>query len=226
MIYNKKLNKMKKIFTSALLIAGLALNKANAQQGFSLSVKATPQFSFLQNKDDQNNNSYSSKVTFNASFGLGADYGFNNHFGVGIDALYSLQGQRYILNNVEYNQKVNYLKVPVYFTYNSDASKLISFIGKIGPQVSFVTDANLSDKNGNKIQSNTKDRYQTATFGGVAVAGVQYKIASQFYLTTSARFDYDFTNAEDDTFSGYTAGRAKTYNSTIGLEVGLKYMIN
>jgi len=217
---------MKKIFISALLIAGLAVNRANAQQGFSLSVKAIPQFSFLQNKDDKDNNNYNTKATFNAGFGLGAEYGFDNHFGVGIDALYSLLGQRYTLNNIEYNQKVNYIKVPVYFTYNSDASKPISFIGKIGPQVSFLTDANLSNKNGDKIQTNNKDRYQTATFGGVAEAGAQYKIARQMFLTTLVRYDHDFTNAEDDKFSGYTPGRSKTYNSTIGLEVGLKYMIN
>jgi hypothetical protein len=217
---------MKKVFMFSLLIAGLAIYKANAQQGFSLSVKANPQFSFLQNKDDNNNSNYSTKATFNASFGLGGEYGFNNHFGVGIDALYSLQGQRYVLNNIEFNQKVNYIKVPVYFTYNSDASKPISFVGKIGPQVSFLTDAKLSNKNGDKIQVNDKDRYNTVTFGGVAEAGAQYKIARQMYLTTLVRFDYDFTNAEDDTFSGYTPGRAKTYNSTIGLEVGLKYMIN
>ena len=217
---------MKKIYVSALLLAGLVFNKGYAQQGFSVSVKGTPQFSFLHNKDDNNNPNYSTKATVDASFGLGGEYGFDNHLGVGIDVLYSLQGQRYKLDNIEYNQKVNYIKVPVYFTYNSDASKPISFIGKIGPQVSFITDANISDKNGNKIVSNTKDRYQTATFGGVVIAGAQYKIAKQTYLTTSARFDYDFTNAEDDKFSGYTAGRAKTYNSTIGLEIGLKYMIN
>jgi hypothetical protein len=217
---------MKKVFIFTLLIAGLSVYKANAQQGFSLSVKGNPQFSFLQNKDDNNNSNYSTKATFNAGFGLGGEYGFNKHYGVGIDVLYSLQGQRYILNNIEYNQKVNYIKVPVYFTYNSDASKPISFVGKIGPQVSFLTDANLSNKNGDKVQINNKDRYNTVTFGGVAEAGAQYKIASQLYLTTLVRFDYDFTNAEDDTFSGYTPGRAKTYNSTIGLEVGVKYMIN
>jgi hypothetical protein len=217
---------MKKIFIFTLLIAGLAIYKANAQQGFSLSIKGNPQFSFLQNKDDNNNSNYSTKATFNASFGLGAEYGFNNHFGVGIDALYSLQGQRYVLNNIEFSQKVNYIKVPVYFTYNSDASKPISFVGKIGPQVSFLTDAKLSNKNGDKTQISDRDRYNTVTFGGVAEAGAQYKIASQMYLTTLVRFDYDFTNAEDDTFSGYPVGRAKTYNSTIGLEVGLKYMIN
>jgi hypothetical protein len=217
---------MKKIYVSALLLAGLVFNKVNAQQGFSVSVKGTPQFSFLHNKDDDNSSHYSTKATVDASFGLGAEYGFDNHLGVGVDVLYSLQGQRYKLDNTEYNQKVNYIKVPVYFTYNSDASKTVSFIGKIGPQVSFITDANISDKNGNKLVSDTKDRYQAATFGGVVIAGAQYKIAKKTYLTTSARFDYDFTNAEDDTFSGYTAGRAKTYNSTIGLEIGLKYVID
>ena len=93
---------MKKVFLFTLLIAGLSIYKANAQQGFSLSVKGNPQFSFLQNKDDNNNSNYSTKATFNAAFGLGGEYGFNNHYGVGIDVLYSLQGQRYILNNIEY----------------------------------------------------------------------------------------------------------------------------
>lgn len=216
---------MKKILITALLIAGLSNIKVNAQQGFSVSVKATPQFSFLQNKDDRNNSSYNNKVTINPGFGIGADYGFHNHLGVGFDALFSFQGQRYTLNNIEYDQKVNYLKIPVYFTYNSGAAKPISFIGKIGPQVSFLSDANFADKDGNKIIADTKDRYKTATFGGAAVAGAQYKLGKQTFLSTALRFDYDFTNAEDDTYSGYTFGRAKTYNSTLGLEVGLEYII-
>jgi hypothetical protein len=88
-----------------------------------------------------------------------------------------------------------------------------------------VSDANFADKDGNKIIANTKDRYKTTTFGGAAVAGVQYKLSTEFLLSTALRFDYDFTNAEDHAYSGYTLGRAKTYNSTLGLEVGLKFMI-
>lgn len=217
---------MKKVLITALVIAALStINKVNAQQGFSVSVKAAPQFSFLQNKDDRNNNNYANKATVNASVGIGAGYGFNNHLGVGLDALLSFQGQRYILTNTEYSQRVNYVKIPVYFTYNSGASKPISFIGKIGPQVSFVSDANFVDKDGNKIIPDTKDRYKTTTFGGAAVAGIQYKLSKQTFLSTALRFDYDFTNAEDNTYSGYTLGRAKTYNSTVGLEVGLRYII-
>ena len=59
----------------------------------------------------------------------------------------------------------------------------------------------------------------------MASAGIQYKLQSNLYLTTAARFDHDFTNAEDDTYAGYPASRAKTYNSILGLEIGLKYML-
>ena len=86
---------MKKIFLAALGIAALVMNnRANAQQGFSLSVKTTPQFSFLQNSDDNDNSNLEKKATFNANFGIGAGYNFTNQLGVGLDVLYSLQGQR------------------------------------------------------------------------------------------------------------------------------------
>lgn len=217
---------MKKFFMYALIFGSLTtVNKATAQQGFSLSLKATPQFSFLNNKDDNDNSSYKRKATFNTNFGIGGGYNFTNKLGVGLDVLYSLQGQRYTLNNgnVEYNQKNEYVKIPLYFSYNTDASKAVSFIGKVGPQVSLITSSKLDDKDGNKIVGDTKDRYKSATFGGMALAGAQYKLDKNLYLTTAVRFDYDFTNAEDDKYSGYTAGRAKTYNMTAGLEVGLKY---
>jgi len=217
---------MKKFFIYALALAGsITITKAHAQQGFSVSVKATPQFSFLQNKDDNDNSIYSRKATFNTNFGVGAGYNFNKYLGVGVDALYSLQGQKYTLNSIEYNQKIDYVKVPVYFTYNTDASKIVSFIGKVGPQVSFLTNAKLTDNNNDKTIDDTKDRYKTTTFGGAAVAGAQIKLQPQVYLTTAVRFDYDFTNAEDKDYASYTPGRAKTYNTTAGLEVGLKYVI-
>ena len=218
---------MKKVLIYALIIGSVfTVNKATAQQEFSLSVKATPQFSFLENKDDNNNGNYSRKATFNANFGIGGAYNFTNQLGIGVDVLYSLQGQRYKLSNTntEYYQKNDYLKIPLYFSYNTNASKAVSFIGKIGPQVSIISSSKLDDKDGNKIIGDSKDRYKSATFGAMALAGMQYKLDKNLFLSTAVRYDYDFTNAEDDSYSGYTAGRAKTYNMTAGLEVGLKYV--
>jgi hypothetical protein len=54
--YQKKNKSMKRVFMVAIVFAAFTANKANAQKGFSVSVKATPQFSFLQNKDDRDKN--------------------------------------------------------------------------------------------------------------------------------------------------------------------------
>lgn len=54
---------MKKLVICLFIVAGLILiSKANAQKGFSAGVKVTPQFSFLENKDDNNNSNYESNV--------------------------------------------------------------------------------------------------------------------------------------------------------------------
>ena len=221
-----KVNKKNRsvIFISLSVMIMVAMTKnVNAQKGVSLSVKATPEFSFLLNKEDNNNNLYNSKATFNTNFGIGIGYNFNKNTGVAIDGLYSLQGQKYELSGKEFSQKVNYIKVPVYFTYNSDPAKLIAFSGKIGPQVSFLTTSKLTHDDGKDVVDDTNDRYEKTTFGGAAVAGIQIRLQRDLFLTTGVRFDMDFTNAEDKDYALYPAGRAKTYNMTSGLEVGFKY---
>jgi outer membrane protein W len=219
---NKKSRSVIFISLSVMIMMAMTTN-VNAQKGFNLSVKATPEFSFLLNKDDNDNDLYNSKVTFNTNFGLGAGYNFTKNIGVAIDGLYSLQGQKYELSGNEYNQKVNYIKVPVYFTYNSKPAKFILFSGKIGPQVSFLSTSKLTNNDGKDLVDDTNDRYEKSTFGGAAEAGIQLRMDRNLFLTAGVRFDADFTNAEDKEYASYPAGRAKTYNMTGGLEVGFKY---
>lgn len=217
---------MKKLFIYWIgLIALTHSEKANAQQGFSVSVKGIPQFSFMDNKDDNNNGAWSRKTTFNGSFGLGVAYNFTANLGVGVDGLYSFQGQRYKLDGTEYNQKNNYVKIPLYFSYNTDPNQFVSFIGKLGPQLSILADSKLDDKNGNTINSNTKSVYKNASLGGMLSAGAQFRLNRSLYLSAAWRFDYDFTNAEDKNYGEYVAGRASTHNITSGLEIGLRYLI-
>jgi hypothetical protein len=215
---------MKKYVFAALAMAALIMtNNGYAQQGFSINVKATPQFSFLQNGDDKDNSSLSKKATFNAAFGIGAGYNFTGKTGIGLDVLYSLQGQHYERSGVETNQKLNYIKIPVYFAYNTDAVKPVSFLAKVGPQLSLLTSAKVADGDGNEVVGDNKDAYESATFGGVVGAAMQFRLNKSLALTTTARFDYDFTNAENNSYRSYPAGRATTHNMTTGLEIGLKY---
>lgn len=215
---------MKKILMSVMTIALLTggASAVMAQQGFSVSVKATPQFSFLQNNDDNDNSAIKKKATFNTNFGVGAGYNFTDNIGVGLDVLYSLQGEKSEVLGREINQKLEYVKVPVYFSYNTDPSKTVSLFGKIGPQVSFLTNAKISGGEHTGSVEN-KDRFEKATFGAMANAGVQFKLSQNIFLQTGLQFDYDFTNAEDKDYIGYIPGRANTYNMTAGVQVGLKY---
>ena len=56
-VLNIKIEKMKKVLMSAIVIATMTMvtSRALAQQGFNLSIKSTPQFSFLQNSDENDN---------------------------------------------------------------------------------------------------------------------------------------------------------------------------
>ena len=215
---------MKMNFTFIMISVGvLLMNVAHSQKGLSITLKSTPQFSFLNNETDENNSRYDRRSTFNDNFGVGAEYIFNNTAGVGIDLLYSNQGQKYTLENRKFKQELNYLKVPVYFIWPSNPFKAVSFLGKIGPQVSFLTSAELENTTSGRIEDDSKNRYNPVTFGGVANTGAQFRLSQAWYLATTLRFDYDFTNAEDDERMGFPAGRDDTRNSTVGLELALRY---
>ncbi|TCJ12092.1 hypothetical protein EPD60_16175 [Flaviaesturariibacter flavus] len=215
---------MKKTIVAALGFAAiLGTSSAHAQKGFSLGVTAVPQFSFLQNKNDNDNSSINRKATFDAAFGISGGYNFSDRYGIGLDLLYGLQGQKYESGNNTAFQKVNYVKIPVYFAYTAAPASAISFTAKVGPQLGILTGSKVTDGNGNDIISDTKGAFENTTFGAAAAAGVRFRLSKSLSLNTLARFDHDFTNAESDSYPGYNSSRAKTYNMTTGLEVGLKY---
>lgn len=212
---------MKKRLLSVFAIALLAsLNTIQAQSKWSLSVKGTPQLSWIHNSDDNDLSGFDSKSKFSANFGLGAEYAFSQKFGIGLDALYSLQGRKFDYSGTEYNQKNDYLKIPLYASYRTPVSNGLSFVGKLGPQLSILTNSEIK---AGSLKTDTKDQFKDLTFGGMANAGLEFSLAKNILLNTGIRFDYDFTNAEDSDVPGYTAGRAKSYNSTLGLEIGFKY---
>jgi len=210
---------MKKAVVAIPVLFSLVLTQSlNAQKGFSVSVKGTPQFSWMNNSDDNDN-----KNKFGANFGVGTQYNFNGNMGIGLDVLYSLQGRKYDSAGKSYDQKNDYIKIPVFLSYNSTPTKKIVFVGKLGPQLSILTSSKLN-KDG-LAKKDTRNRYKDITIGAVANAGLQFSIAKNLYLNTGLRFDYDFTNAEDHDYPGYAAHRPKTYNSTLGLELGLQYQL-
>ena len=215
--------KRKFLGVAAIVAASLFGQKAMAQEGFNISVKGAPQFGFLVSNPNNYSANNGKKALFGAGFGVGAGYNFTNNLGIGLDVLYSLQGQKYKgTDGQTLKQQLDYVKIPLMFTYNGDPNKTVSFIGKIGPQLSILASSKYKPSDAPEV--NTKSAYKSATFGGVALAGAQFKLDRQLFLTSAVRYDLDFTKAYDDNaVLPFYSGR---HNSTLGLEIGLRYNFN
>lgn len=234
----KKVKLMVAIF--AIGANGISL-RANAQEGIHIGVQGTPHMSWLMNKDDTDNKQFKSIATFNGAGGINFEYGIASDYGVGLHAMYSMQGQRYKFDGIEYNRKVDYIKIPVFVFYTYEMNSTVSFIGKIGPQLGLLVSAKLTDKDGNALVSDQKTAYENFDVGGFAMAGFGFKLTDNFYLDALLQYDYAFTNAESTSYhaninhpvlvngnggtTALNASRAKTYNMTAGLCIGLRYNI-
>lgn len=208
------------------LVAALSTTAVSAQQGLNLSVKGIGQTSWMLNADNSDADAYDYKTTIVPAFGLGVGYGITDRMGVGLDVLYSMQGQRSELSGTETFQRNDYLKLPLMFTYSTDPSKNTMFLAKVGPQLGLLTSSKLNDKDGETLIDDTKDSYMSTDFGAMLSLGASFRLTENLRLNTSLRGDYMFTNAEDEDAAGYPAGRASTNNTTAGLEVGLTYYLN
>lgn len=235
---------MKNNFLSMAIIATgmFALSQTvTAQQSMLIGVEGTPQMSWLYNEDDRDNKAYKEVNTLNGSFGVSWQFNFTNMLGIGVNGLYSYQGQRYELNGVERVKKIEYVKIPVMFVYTSDINSDIMFIGKIGPQLGLITQARFTDKEGDDIIIDHKSAYEDFDISGVISAGIGFKLGENFILDASLRGDCGFTDAEDKDYKlninnptvavngngseSTISNRAMTSNATAGVTVGIRYLI-
>lgn len=227
---------MKKI-TLGLIIATMVMfeNRAIAQYetpggnytntGFYVGVRGIPQLSWMINKDDADNSNYETQAKFGVGFGVGAGYNFTENMGVALDALYSIQGKRYKLGNTEYNQRLDYIKIPLMFTFVSNPAPVM-FTAKIGPQLSILTLGEIDPVIVNGlVTSDNKAHFENLVFGGAASAGARFAITGNLWIDATLHFDATFTDVENKGHALFPAGRANTYNMTPGIEIGANYLI-
>lgn len=232
---------MKKIIiikTAILAAALFAAGNTYAQKGFHVGAQWGPHLSYLTNRDDSQDPDFEYLTTWRGAFALNTQYGFTNFSGVGLSALYSFQGQRFRSAGTELFKRVEYIKVPVQLIYNYKTTDRLYMIYKIGPQLSFLTHAHMTDKNGNTLVPDQKNAYKSMELGGMASIGVGIELTPRFFADLTLRGDYGFTNAEDNDHNahvnqpvvinngnGQTVDRAMTHTSTLGVNAGLRYII-
>lgn len=216
---------MKKVNVLAAVFC-MAAGSLSAQNGFYLGVEGVPQFSFLLNADDADNNTIDPETTFSGAFGIAGGYGFNDNIGLELGVLYSMEGEKKTIADVEVFERVDFIKIPLLFTYNTDPSKSVMFRAKVGPQLSLLTNASVKDWDSNDLVEDNKDVYNNAVFGAALNIGASFKLTDQLFFDAGIKGDIGFTNLEDEDHTAYVSGRASTLPLTTGLEIGLRYFLN
>ena len=228
----------KKVFKVVLITSAIfiSFNKADAQKGLQLGFEANPQASYLLNKADMDSKLYTGKTAINGHFGVTGQYGITEKVGIGLNVLYSFQGDKYEWKDEERLKSLQYLKIPLMLTLNLPMGDKMVFVGKIGPQLSILSDARLYDGDRKIESSHYKGAFVSTDFGGMISAGIGYKLNDNFTIDGAVRGDVGFVDAEDNDFtknihnpsdlitpSPASSPRSATYNMTVGLTFGVRY---
>ncbi|HOE59944.1 MAG TPA: outer membrane beta-barrel protein, partial [Bacteroidales bacterium] len=113
--------KNKRVVLAALLmITMVAFSvQTKAQKGYSFNVNAMVQNSWLFNSDDSDMDNFSQKAYIHPALSIGAGYNFTEKLGMGLDVMYSFQGRKQEVGGVETRIKLDYVKIPLYFHFNT-----------------------------------------------------------------------------------------------------------
>lgn len=208
-----------------------------AQEGLRFGVKGAPQASWMFNADEADNPDFLYVPTVRSSFGLSFGFNFTDHAGLAMDVLWSDQGQRYEFMGDEFSTRLRYLKLPFMLSINSNPDKTGFIFMNIGPQFGFLlsaeTDNLLIDNDAdpddgdfgifNDELNDVGDAYRSFNFGAMFAVGVGFNITEFMQFTTALRGDFAATDAEDKEY--FVDDRANTYNATLGLEFGLRFVL-
>jgi outer membrane protein W len=220
---NQNLN-MKKIIT-ILLLSPMVILMANAQSKISFGPNAGFGTTRISNFED-------SKYQPAGNFGVSFVYSAIEHFGVGVDLKYSIEGGKrmYNIGNTSYTQalRANYLRVPV---------KAIYFFGDfgdrtrpkvaIGPSFGFLLGGNneleTTSSTGSKsvTKTDTRDVYKGFDLGVHASAGLNYRLVKNTWFTTDIAYMHGLTNNAENNNLGISNLKNRNLQLNIGVNFGL-----
>lgn len=186
-----------------------------------------PQATWLKSNEFQDG-----EFTFGMAYGASVNVHFGHKWGVGADMIFSNEGQKFSNNNVESQMELSYFKIPLLLHFNSDPNASTPFLFEMGVQFTTLTKAKytvdgevLADEDGNEIDM--KELFKSSNMGGVIAFGPGFYIGDHLMFTTMIRLDMQFSDSIDDdvNISIDNDTRSETYPITLGLKLGLKWIL-
>lgn len=153
--------------------------------GFTIGLERSPQLSWLHAKDQHVRTS----SAWGDNYGLLLEYNFPRRLGVSVNFIVARQKVGVQSDQETYTLRNRYFKVPLMLSYVRNPLAQATFIGRIGPQISFL---NRSEANNGEGYSSTKRYMRKSTVGLAAYGGFRLFIVDMVALNLGLRMDQDF----------------------------------
>jgi opacity protein-like surface antigen len=204
---------MKRIICVLIVVAAISVN---AQQ-LSIGPRAGMNFSSMKNLD-------ASSSTSGFTGGATLNYRFLDFLGVGVDALYSAEGAKYVvdfdLGKIKYKTRLSYLRVPVLLNaYLSKTDAPIKAKIMLGPAIGFLLDAKSElEISGFSTEFDmNKSDFKSTDFGAIAGAGIDFVLKDKMTLNLDGRYYFGATKIFDNDIPLLNDVKNNCASVTIGL---------
>jgi outer membrane protein W len=137
-------------------------------------------------------------------------YSFHEHFGAGLDVLYSMEGVKFE-NDIPVNgtsvkftntTRLDYLRIPVQaFVFFGQHGNAFRPKLSLGPCLGFLLSAENKVENEATSDEETidiKDNFKSTDFGAIVGAGFNYRLAESVWLNTDLRYYIGATELQED----------------------------
>jgi len=175
---------MKKLLLAVVISSVIGLS-AEAQSKFSIGPSGGYGWTTISNLND-------SKFKAAGNFGLSSVYSAAEHFGIGLDVKYSIEGAKVNSGNdqtTEYD--LHYVRIPVkaiYF-FNNYGNKVRPKI-YAGPSFGFLSSSKVNTPILDDI--NNKDNTENFDIGLTAGAGLNYRLVNKTWLNLDLGYYHGF----------------------------------
>lgn len=225
----------KAIFLSLLLLMGGQV--LLAQMGLHVSFQGGPQYSKILNKEslDTLRGDFQAEATWGYQGMVKVGYNFVPPIGLHLAAVYSVQGQDFTTadslgERSRTSRRLTYLKIPLLLRMSSEPGPAM-FVWEFGPQIGLLRDATISQND--TLLGLPYPAISLFKPTDIAIAwgiGAEFCITDGFHIVLEHRGDYGFLDMEDKDFiyNGqliYALNRKKANNLTLGISLGLKFVI-
>ena len=194
----------------------LSAISVSAQQ-LSIGPRVGMNFSSMKNLDgSMSTNGFTGGATMN--------YRFLDFLGFSVDALYSAEGAKYVVDfdqsKIKYITRLTYLRVPVLLNaYLGKEDAPIRAKIMLGPAIGFLLDAKSDlDVNGFSAEFDmNKSDFKSTDFGAIAGAGIDFVLTDRTILNLDGRYYFGATKIFDTNISSLNDVKNACASVTLGL---------